>query len=108
SGERLDQLIRLKDKTDLAPTHRRQLGLRQVVDGHPVKPDLSFARRIEAGKQPEQRALAASARAHDGDKLPGGNVKGYALQNLYAPRAILDPLLRTFDLNQFALPSFAV
>ena len=108
SGESLDELIGLEDKADLAPAHSGQLRFRQIVDGHAVEPDLAFAGRIEAGEQTQQRALPASARAHDGHKLPGRNVQRDSLQNLHAPRAVLDPLLRAFDLNQFALPSLAV
>ena len=43
SGERLDQLVGLKNETDFAPAHRRQFGLREVVDRNSVEPDLSFA-----------------------------------------------------------------
>ena len=94
SSERLDELVGLKDKADLAPAHRGQLGFRQIVDGHAVEPDFALAGRVEAGKQAQQRALAAAARAHDGHKLPGRNVQRDSLQNFHAPRAILDPLLR--------------
>ena len=108
SGKRLNQLVGLEDKADLAPAHRCQLSLRQVVDGYAIEPDLALAGRVEAGEQTQQRALAASTRTHNGHKLPRRNLQRDSLQNVYTPRAILDPLLRALDLNQSALPSLAV
>ncbi len=52
SRERLDELVRLKDEADLAPAHRGQLGLGQIVDGHAIEPDFAFAGRVETGEQP--------------------------------------------------------
>ena len=78
------------------------------MNGYTVEPDFAFARRVEAGKQTEQRALAASAGANDGDKLPGRNVERNSPENVYAPRTVLDPFLRALDLNQSNSPPLAV
>src|SRR5208282_2819269 len=108
SSESLDELIRLEDKPDFSPANTSQLRFRHVVDGHAVQPYLAFAGRVEAGKQTQQRALPASARADDGHKLPGRNCERDSSENLHAPRAVLDPPLYALDLNQFALPPLAV
>ena len=71
--QRLNQLVRLKHKSDLASAHRGQLRLREIVNRRSVQPDLARARRVQARQQPQQRALAAAARAHNGHKLPGRN-----------------------------------
>ena len=70
------------------------------MNGHSVEPDFAFAGSVEAGEQPEKRALAAATGADDGDKLSRRNVERNPLQNFNAPRAVLDPLLRALDLDQ--------
>ena len=44
SRQCLDQLVGLKDKSNLASAHRCQLGLGKVMDWHSVQPDLTLAR----------------------------------------------------------------
>src|SRR5208337_429961 len=100
SSERLDELVGLKDEADLAPSHRGQLAFSQIVNGHAVQPDFAFAGRVEAGKHAEKRALAAAARAQDGQKLSCRNFQRDSAQNFHAPRAILDPLFCVLDLDQ--------
>ncbi len=97
--ERRNQLIRLKDKSDLLPAHRCQLGLGQIVNRRSIQPDLALAWRVESRQQPQQRALAAAARAHNGHKLPRRNAQRNALQNFHAPRPVLNPLLHIPDLD---------
>ena len=104
----MDELVGLEDKADLAPAHRGQLRFSQIVDRHAIQPDFAFAGRVEAGKQAEQRALSTAACAHNRHKLSGRNLQRDPLQNFHASRAVLDPLLRALDLNQFVLPPLAV
>src|SRR6185312_10530623 len=47
----------------------------------PAKGDRSFIRAFEAGDQPQQRALAAAAAAHDRNELSCGNMKVDAAQH---------------------------
>ena len=60
---------------------------------------LPGGRRIQAGQQPQQRALAAARGAHDGGELSARNFQIDALQDVHAMRAGVDGLGKAVCLN---------
>ena len=104
-GQRLNQLVRLEHKSNLASAHRGQFPFGEVVNRRSIQPDLALARRIQARKQAQQSALAASAGAHNGHKLASRDAERDPLQNLHPPRAILNPLPDLSNFNHPATPS---
>jgi hypothetical protein len=79
-GERGNELIGLKDEAQLLAAHGGERFFFQIVNRRAVEPDLAFAGRVEAGKQAEQRALAAAAGADDGHKLARGMLMSIPLR----------------------------
>ena len=68
-GELPKQVMELEDEPDLPVPHRRELGLGLLAVGAAVETHRAARRRIERAEQVQQRALARSARADDGDEL---------------------------------------
>lgn len=104
-GQGRDQLVRLEDEADLASAHGGQLCLGQVVDRRAIKPDFAFAGCVQPGQQPQQRALTAAAGAHNGNKLACRDAERDPLQDLDAPRPVLNPPSYVSNFNHPAFSS---
>src|SRR5207302_2185578 len=81
-GEAGDQVEELEDETDVvAPVGGERTVVERVdvaaVDGHRAR-----VGRLQAAQDVEQGALAAAARAHDGDELSGDDVERDAGEHL--------------------------
>ena len=58
----------------------------------PFNCDLSRSWFVEAGDEPQERALAAAAAANNGQELPSGDMKIDAIEKtVFAPNAFLTP-----------------
>src|SRR5207302_1684049 len=68
-GERGDEVEGLEDHADLGVAHRGQPTLGHGGDVDAVDQHLSLVGAVEPGDNPEQGALAAAARSHQGDEL---------------------------------------
>ena len=97
--KRRDKLVGLKHEADLAPAHGGELRLGQIVNRNAVEPDLARAGLSSPASKPEQGALPAAARAHDGHKLAGRDGQRNSLQDVHATCAVLDPLLCISNFN---------
>jgi acyl-CoA thioesterase I len=94
-GQCRDQLITLKHETDLAAANKRQLVFLQRSNVDTVHNHVAGGGGIEAGQQPQKRALPAARRAHDGDKLARRDCKIDAAKNLDSMGACIDYLRKT-------------
>ncbi len=96
-GERGNQLVTLKDESDLAAADHGELVFAEAGDIGAVQHDAARGDRVEAGQQTEQRALAAAGSAHDGHELSGWDLEVDSAENLHAVRAGIDNLGEVSD-----------
>ena len=57
-----------------------ELALARAVQFQPIDPDLARGRRVEAAKEVQQRAFAATARAGDRREVAGREIERHAVQ----------------------------
>src|SRR5439155_23117296 len=67
--KRGNEIVGLKDETELSPSQERQLVLVHLRNLLPLEPDGAARRRVESREKPEERALTAAGRPLDGDHL---------------------------------------
>src|SRR5262249_39281001 len=89
-GQRRDELIALKHKSDLLSSNQRQTVFVETRDIDAVDDHLTRGRRVEPRQQPEERTFPAPRRAHDRDELPLWDFEINAPQNLYTMRPGID------------------
>ena len=82
------QLKRLEDEAQFTAAYFGQLVFRQAADFGAIDQHIALGGRIQSCQQPQQRALAASRSAHDGDELPGRDQQIDLLEDLDRPVAI--------------------
>ena len=105
-GERGDQVVRLKNETDLAAAQQRHLIFGQPANVLAVEQNLSAGWRVEARHQSQQRALPAPRRTHDGGKLAGRDFQIDTFEDIDTMGAGVDGLGEIADLNQACIMAF--
>ena len=74
-SQRGQQLKRLEHETEPALAQRGARVFGQIVQRRVAEPDFAGGRPIEPGEQAQQRRLARSRRADDGNRLAGADVE---------------------------------
>ena len=62
-------MVELVDEAQRAVAHAAALGLRKLYERRALHPHFAGSRRVEAAEQMQERALAGTGRADDGDAL---------------------------------------
>src|SRR5262245_24306781 len=78
----LDQVVRLKDEAEITAANLGQSVVVQLCNILIAKDVLAGSRSVEAAQQIEQRRLAGSGRAHDGNVIALFKVNRYTSQRL--------------------------
>src|SRR6266545_3592057 len=90
--QRRDEMEELEHEADLLATQLRKRVFAELRDVGIVDEDFAGAWRIEAGKQSEQRRLAAARRTDDRQKAPRGNRECQRMQDGERTVSTLDRL----------------
>ncbi len=79
--QRRQQLKRLEDEAEQPLAQRRARILVQSGERDAVEPDVAVARAVEPGEQAQQRRLARTGRADDGDRVAGFDVEADVVED---------------------------
>src|SRR6266446_1080822 len=100
SGEHGNEVVHLKDETDVARTPLRELVAGHVSDLVAGHSDAAVRGDVKPAEQIEQGGLAGAAGAHEGDEIAFVDVEIEALQDLDFFAAAAVGFVQTADLNQ--------
>ena len=84
------QMKRLKEKSDITTAQRRSLFFIERIDARIRQCDRAARGRVESGEQSEQRRLARSRRADDGETRAFWHVEVHVGENVDATLGALD------------------
>ena len=104
-GQRVEQVIALKNEADVPLLNLEAVLLAQLVNGMIAEVVLAGPRGIVHAEHVQQRRLAGARRSHDGDELSFADIETDAPEHECLRRAVLKVLLdvakRNHDWSQF-------
>ena len=92
-GQVVDQMVLLKDETDVLLVQRHTLLVAHRVNRVAEEEELARPRAVEHAENREERRLAGARRAHDRDELARLNLPRDPAQHVRSPRGRLEHLL---------------
>src|SRR5437870_3709900 len=95
-----DEVVELKDESDVAGPPAGQRRLAEAGDLLAVDDDPTARRPVDAGDQIKQRRLARAGRTHQSQKIAARNVQRDPVQNGDVKFVALVDLANIADLNQ--------
>lgn len=98
-----DELVGLKDESQLHAAHLGHLVFGEVGDVDAVEDDAASSGRVQPRQKTQKRTLSAAGSAHDGNKLAGGYVEVNTAQNIHAMGAGVDGPGQSCHLNDGCL-----
>ena len=93
----------LKHEADALAPEARELVFAQLDEIDPVDENAAFGWRVEPCNQTEERRLAASRRAHDGEELPLRHFEIEWVKNREILGATGDDFLDLFEANHWSI-----